>query len=133
MNKDQVEMAKTATSARDLSRIAHEAGLSLSDAQADSCYAALHSSEHELSESELSNVTGGCGEEDAVLAKKYPKVKSNHTCSDHSWSYWVYTGFATLPLIAGGRICANCHYGKGASEGASGGNVLFYFCEAHPK
>jgi predicted ribosomally synthesized peptide with nif11-like leader len=59
MDQKLLAKAKTAKSAQELSRMAHEAGVTLSDAEADSYYAKLHQGDKELSDEELNNVAGG--------------------------------------------------------------------------
>jgi hypothetical protein len=104
MDQKLVEKAKEAKSAKELAVMAHQEGIELSDAEADRYYADLHTSEHELTNEELNNVAGGaCDETKQEKEDKYERHQASDTCSQHEWSYVVYTGFPALqqlPLFA---------------------------------
>jgi hypothetical protein len=135
MDQKLVEKAKKAKSAKELAVMAHEEGIELSDAEADRYYADLHSSEHELSADELSNVSGGdCDETEGEMAQKYEKHKSTDTCSDHTCSYVVYTGIGAAVLMPYGKQCSNCHYSLCSSDGATPeGGYIYRYCTLHTK
>jgi hypothetical protein len=112
MDQKTIEKAKEAKSAAELAKIAHEEGVNLSDAEADRYYAQLHQDEGELTSEELSNVSGGeCGETEDEKRKHYEEHPFNYVCSDHTWSYLVYTGMGAVVMLPEGRRCSNCHYG----------------------
>lgn len=126
MDQKQLEKAKTAKSVRELSIMAHKEGVTLSDPQAERLFAELHPGDRELSDSELNNVTGGCGETEAERQKKYLRVKANGYCDRHEWTNWAYTGIGSFVAL-GDRHCSNCHYSESVASGTG------YYCTViHP-
>lgn len=135
MEQKLVEKCKEAKSAKELALMAHEEGVDLSDGDADRYYAYLHSSEHELSDEELSNVSGGdCADSETEKSAKYEMHKADETCGDHSWSYMVYTGFVALAVMPGGRHCKNCHYSETSDKDyIKEHDYTYYYCTLHKK
>jgi bacteriocin-like protein len=125
MDQKLAEKLKEAKSAKELSIAAHEAGVNISDTAADKYFAELHSREHELSNEELNNVSGGSCDSEKELEKKYEKVNPSYVCDKHTWTYWAYSGVASLILIMK-KGCDNCHYSIN-----SDGPLLY--CEMKPK
>ena len=61
LSKERFEKAKAAGSASELKALAKAEGISLTDAEAEKHFARLHHT-GELSDEELNNVSGGCGD-----------------------------------------------------------------------
>jgi hypothetical protein len=72
---------KKASSPQELAKMAHEAGIRLSDSDADYYFAELHQGEKELSEDELSDVSGGSCSTAEDLSKKYVVTPGGAVCS----------------------------------------------------
>jgi hypothetical protein len=105
MDREQFAKAKAAKSVEELSKMAHDAGIEISDSTAEKIFAEAHSSERELSEAELSNVSGGsCDSETETLDKKYERVNPDSVCIMFVLSYWFSS------VTAGTHNCFNCHY-----------------------
>jgi predicted ribosomally synthesized peptide with nif11-like leader len=81
MDKQLAEKAKEAKSVEDLSRMAKEQGISLSDSQAEEICAQHHAKERSLSDEELNIVDGGRSSlED--LKKQYQRVEPTSVCGE---------------------------------------------------
>lgn len=111
MDQKLIAKIKAAKSAQELSELAHKEGLSLSDEQADHLYAEYHSGDKELSEDELSNVSGGTCESAETLSSKYKSVPSDGFCPSFEWSYW-FCGYTSKEA----KICKNCHYCSSSAD-----------------
>lgn len=122
MDQKQIEQIKAAKSVREFSVMAYKEGITLSDRQAENLFAQYHSGEGELSDSELNNVSGGCGESEVERHKKYKKVRPDGYCDKHEWTNWAYTGIGSFVLLAK-RDCSNCHYSDLIGSGGTG-----YYC-----
>lgn len=135
MDQKLVEKAKEAKSAKELAMMAHEEGIELSDTEADRYYADLHSPEHELSNEELTNVAGGaCDETEQEKLGKYTMHEASDTCSQHEWSYGVYTGVGAAVLMPYGRHCSNCHYSLTSDKGKTQvGAYIYRYCTLQTK
>jgi predicted ribosomally synthesized peptide with nif11-like leader len=59
MNQKLIEKAKTTKTAAELTKMAREDGIRLSEADSQRYYAQLHGDSQELSDEELTNVSGG--------------------------------------------------------------------------
>jgi bacteriocin-like protein len=118
MDQKLVAKIKAAKSVQELSELAYKEGIRLSDEDANRLYAEYHSGEKELSEAELSNVSGGSCESAETLASKYKSVLSDGYCSSFTWRTYFHLDYSGLK-----KICDNCHYCTTSSDGYS------YFCE----
>lgn len=120
MDKALVEKAKTAKTAADLRDMAAEEGYDFTPEQAKECYAKLHNKEHELSEAELANVSGGaCGDTVEDLRKKYQEVNKPDTCSSYKRSYWAFGYSSGVDYD-----CCHCHWCTSSGD--------HYFGEVRP-
>lgn len=79
VSKEMLEKAKTAKSAEELKKMAEAENLTLTEEEAEKAFADLHHS-GELSDDELDNVSGGCGEPEAPKPKfqLHQRVRINH-------------------------------------------------------
>jgi hypothetical protein len=118
MDPKLVAKIKTAKSAKELSELAHKEGIRLSDDQAEHVYAEYHAGDKELSEEELSDVSGGSCDGAETLASKYKSVASDGLCQSFEWSYW-FCGFTEHQR----KICKNCHHCIASQDGYS------FFCD----
>jgi bacteriocin-like protein len=105
MDQKLVAKIKAVKSVQKLSELAHKEGIGLNDEDASRLYAEYHSGDKELSEAELSNVSGGSCESAETLASKYRSVPSDGLCPSFEWSYW-FCGYTEREK----KICKNCHY-----------------------
>lgn len=130
MDKHLAEKARQATSPEELSKMAKEEGIALSDSQADAIYSQFHSGDRELEDDELANVSGGSCSTAAELSKKYGAVQPDSVCGEFVWAY-VY--FGRRPQD---HVCQNCHFcttSKDAAQKISLMPVTGFFCEKQPK
>jgi bacteriocin-like protein len=105
MDREQFAQAKSAKSVKELSKMAHDAGIEISDSTAEKIFAEAHSSDRELSDTELSNVSGGnCSSDTETLDKKYRRVNADDVCVMFMLSYWLSS------VSDSTHNCANCHY-----------------------
>jgi len=87
MDKKLAEKAKQAKSEAELSRMAKQEGIALSDSQAEEVYQRFHSENQELSDEELNNVSGGGCSSAKELGAKYQKVNPGSIGGGFVWSY----------------------------------------------
>jgi predicted ribosomally synthesized peptide with nif11-like leader len=119
MDQKLLEKASKASSPQELAKLAHEAGIRLSDSDADRYFAEFHQSEKELSEEELSNVSGGSCDTAEELRKKYRETPGGAVCPKFELNYWDVF-FDPDPDV---KDCARCHHVIVDKEGNT------YFCE----
>jgi bacteriocin-like protein len=130
MDKKQLEQAKKANSVEELSRMAKENGITLSDSAADELYRQLHASESALSDEELANVTGGGCSSSESLREKYAEVSYGDVCPSFVWSHWQPSSTRDHDH----HMCLYCHYVI-TSKDDWGHHIVhpYCFCELQPK
>lgn len=132
MDKQIAEKAKQAKSVAELSRMAKQEGIALSDSQAEKVYQRFHSENQELSDEELNNVSGGGCSSAKELGAKYQKVNPGSIGGGFVWSY------GQISRTDGLRHCENCHWADSAEDVSSDQPYSLpiagtsYFCEKRP-
>ena len=108
-SKELLAKAKAAASVEELVRLAGNNGINMSREELEAKYQAMHGS-GELSDDELDNVSGGCGDDNEPVMKGYDEYCSNFTRRGGG-AGGEYVKFFT------GTHCESCQYFKTSSTG----------------
>ena len=104
LTPELLEKAKQAKTAEELIALAKENGAEMTPEEANTYFAQLNPKTGELSDDELDNVAGGCGEDDTHYTYDgHPIVDRNGVCE-----YFRKKDGALV--IADARNCESCYY-----------------------
>ena len=102
LTKEQLEKAKAAKSVEELLALAKENGMELTEEEAAKYFAEWHK-EGELSDDELENVSGGCGNDEP-----YTDIYCSHCGWTTKWSGYYPSMRDSGNIQAYGGPCPNC-------------------------
>ncbi len=94
MNENLIEKAKECKTVEELITLAKEKNMEMSLEQANAAFSSLHPTKGELSDEELNNVAGGCGEEETleerIKKRKCPNCGKSDFWTDYYWDQWQH-------------------------------------------